>query len=58
VDHDVIAIFEAPDNLTAAAFAIGASASGAGRTKVTPLMTVDEVDQAVKTSVVYRPPAQ
>ncbi len=57
-DHDVIAIFEAPDNVTASALAIGVSASGLIRTKVTPLLTVEEVDQAVKKSVVYRPPGK
>jgi uncharacterized protein with GYD domain len=57
-DHDVIAIFEAPDNITASALAIGVSASGLIRTKVTPLLTVEEVDQAVKKSVSYRPPGQ
>jgi hypothetical protein len=34
------------------------SASGLIRTKVTPLLTIEEVDQAVKKSVVYRPPGQ
>lgn len=55
-DHDVIAIFDAPDNVTASALALGASASGLVRTKVTPLLTVEEVDQVVKKSVGYRPP--
>ena len=57
-DHDVIAIFEAPDNATAAALAIGASSSGLVHTKVTPLLTVEEVDQAVKKSVTYRAPGK
>jgi uncharacterized protein with GYD domain len=57
-DHDVIAIFEAPDNVAASALAIAVSASGLIRTKVTPLLTIEEVDQAVKKSVVYRPPGQ
>ncbi len=57
-DHDVIGIFEAPDNITASAFAIGVSSSGLLRTKVTPLLTVEEVDQAVKKSMSYRPPGQ
>jgi len=57
-DHDVLAIFEAPDNATAAALAIGASSSGLVHTKVTPLLTVEEVDQAVKKSVTYRAPGK
>lgn len=57
-DHDVIGIIEAPDNMTASAFAIGVSATGLIRTKLTPLLTVEEVDQAVKKSMSYRPPGQ
>jgi uncharacterized protein with GYD domain len=57
-DHDAIAIFEAPDNVNASALAIGVSASGLLRTKVTPLLTIEEVDAAVKKSLVYRPPGQ
>jgi uncharacterized protein with GYD domain len=55
-DHDVIAIFEAPDNVTAAALAIGVSSTGLIHTTVTPLLTVEEVDLAVKKNVTYRPP--
>ena len=57
-DHDVVIIFEAPDNVTASALSIAVSASGLIRTKVTPLVTVEEVDQAVKKSVAFRPPGQ
>jgi uncharacterized protein with GYD domain len=57
-DHDVIGIFEAPDNVTAAALAIGMSSTGLLHTTVTPLLTVEEVDQAVKKNVTYRPPGQ
>jgi uncharacterized protein with GYD domain len=57
-DHDVIAIFDAPDNGTAAALAIAVSSTGLIRTKVTPLLTVEEVDQAVKKNVKYRPPGK
>jgi uncharacterized protein with GYD domain len=55
-DKDAIAIFDAPDNITAAALAISVSSSGHVRTKITPLLTVEEVDQAVKKSVAYRAP--
>ncbi len=57
-DHDVIAILDLPDNVTASALSIALSATGLLRTKVTPLVTAEEIDQAVKKSVVYRPPGQ
>jgi hypothetical protein len=34
------------------------SGSGAVRTKVTPLLTAQEVDAALKKSVSYRPPGR
>jgi uncharacterized protein with GYD domain len=55
-DHDAIIIFEAPDNVAAAALTTGMSSTGAGHTTVTPLLTVEEVDQAVKKNLTYRPP--
>jgi uncharacterized protein with GYD domain len=55
-DRDAIIIFEAPDNVAAAALTTGMSSTGAGHTTVTPLLTVEEVDQAVKKNLTYRPP--
>ena len=46
-DDDVVAIIELPDNVAAARLAIAVAASGLIRTRTTPLLTVEEVDQAV-----------
>jgi len=50
-DYDVVSIMELPDASAAAAYA-----SGAVRTKTTPLLTVEEVDRGLAKSVDYRPP--
>ncbi len=55
-DHDVIAIFDVADNVSAASLALTVSSSGMIRTKITPLLTVEEVDAAVKKHPAYRPP--
>ena len=55
-DSDVFALADAPDNVTAAAVSLAVSASGAVHTKITVLLTPEEVDQATKKSVSYRPP--
>jgi uncharacterized protein with GYD domain len=57
-DRDVIVIADVPDNSTAAAIAITASAAGLVRIKTTPLLTVDEVNAAIAKTVDYRPPGQ
>lgn len=53
---DVVTIAEFPDSVSATALALAANASGAVRTHTTPLMTPEEVDQAVHKTVKYRPP--
>ncbi len=55
-DYDVVTIMDLPDPSAAAAYAITISASGAVRTKTTPLLTVEEVDRGLAKSVDYRPP--
>jgi uncharacterized protein with GYD domain len=55
-DTDVYVIVDAPDNVTAAALAMGISASGAVGVKTTVLLTVDEIDQAGKKTMSYRAP--
>jgi uncharacterized protein with GYD domain len=48
-DHDVVAITEMPDNVSAAAISIAFAAGGAVRnTKTTPLMTTAETVEALK----------
>jgi len=57
-DADAVVIADAPDNQTAAAVSLAVTASGAVRTKITVLMTPEEMDQAAKKSVSYRPPGR
>ena len=55
-DTDVFALADAPDNVSAAAVSLAVSASGAVHTKITVLLTPEEMDQATQKSVSYRPP--
>ena len=55
-DTDVYVIIDVPDHATAAAFSMGISATGAVAVKTTVLMTVEEIDQAGKKTLSYRPP--
>jgi uncharacterized protein with GYD domain len=48
-DHDVVAIFEMPDNISAAALALAVGAGGTVKNvKTTPLLTVEEGLAALK----------
>jgi uncharacterized protein with GYD domain len=55
-ERDVLVLCECPDNASAASLGLAASASGLVRTKITPLLTVEELDQTIAKSVNYRPP--
>jgi uncharacterized protein with GYD domain len=56
---DYILIVDAPDAASAAAVSLNASASGAvSGLQTILLLTPEEVDQAAKKSVSYRPPGQ
>jgi len=55
-DADVLAIVDLPDAVSAAAFSLAVSATGAVQTSTTPLLTPQEIDQACKKSVKYRAP--
>ncbi|MDR7518099.1 MAG: GYD domain-containing protein [Armatimonadota bacterium] len=58
-DTDVVAILNLSDNASAAAAALTISASGSvSHYKTTVLLTPEEIDQAAKTSVAYKPPGQ
>lgn len=57
-DYDVVLIVDAPDNATVAAVGMAACSTGLARTSTTPLLTIEEADQAVKKSVKYRGPGQ
>ena len=57
-EADVLGIVDFPDNAAAAAFSLTVNASGAVKLKTTVLMTPEEVDEATKMRVDYRPPGQ
>lgn len=57
-DCDVVLIVEAPDNAAVAAFGMAACSTGLARTITTPLLTIDEADQAIKKGIKYRGPGQ
>ncbi|MFQ6026593.1 MAG: GYD domain-containing protein [Dehalococcoidia bacterium] len=58
-EYDIIAIVQFPDNVSAGAFSIAASAGGAvSAVKTTPLMTVDDGMEMMRkaSGAGYRPP--
>ncbi|MFN8006367.1 MAG: GYD domain-containing protein [Terriglobia bacterium] len=55
-DTDVYLIVDAPDQATVAAISLAVNATGAVTIKTTPLLTPEEVDQAVKKTVKYHAP--
>ena len=57
-DDDFYTIAELPDNVSATALSLVLNARGAIKFKTVVLLTPEEVDQAVKKTVEYRPPGQ
>ena len=58
-DYDLVAVLDMPDNVSAAAFSLAASAGGAVRAiKTTPLLSTDEGVEAMKKAATtgYKPP--
>jgi uncharacterized protein with GYD domain len=55
---DVLGIAEFPDNATAAAFSLAANGSGQLKVRTTVLMSPEEVDEATKKTVNFRPPSR
>jgi uncharacterized protein with GYD domain len=55
-DTDAVVIIDLPDSATATAVSLTVAASGAVRVKTIVLITPEEVDQAVKKTIQYRPP--
>jgi uncharacterized protein with GYD domain len=59
-DYDIVALYEFPDNASAAAFSIAAAAGGAVKSfSTTPLLTVEEAMEAMRKAgeSSYRPPS-
>jgi uncharacterized protein with GYD domain len=55
---DVVIILELPSNVDAAAIGIAVAASGALTTRMTVLLTPEEIDEATRKSVDYRAPGR
>ncbi len=53
---DVYSIVDLPDNKTAAAMAMHISAGGMVKTRVTVLLTPEEIDESARTKMYFRPP--
>lgn len=57
-DTDVFTIVDLPDNVTTLAASLVINASGAAKVRTTVLVSPEEIDQAAKKSVEYRPPGK
>lgn len=57
-ENDVYSIVDVPDNVSAATIALKINASGAAKVKTVVLLTPEQIDEATKISVSYRPPGQ
>jgi uncharacterized protein with GYD domain len=57
-DDDLYGIFDLPDDEAAAALSIAANSSGATKVTMTKLLTAEQVDEAFKRTVDYRPPGR
>ncbi len=57
-DNDFYVIVDGPDNVSATAASLIVNASGAVKVKTIVLLTPEEVDQATRKSVEYRPPGK
>ena len=54
--EDVYSVVDLPDNVPAAAMATHISAGGMARCEVVVLVTPEEMDEAARTKMYYRPP--
>ncbi|MET9730285.1 GYD domain-containing protein [Streptomyces sp. NPDC006458] len=55
-EDDLVCILDFPDSVSMAAVSLEVKASGALHTRATPLLTVDEIDEAARRQVSFRPP--
>ncbi len=55
---DAVLIVEVPDQETMAAISLTVSSTGTIRTRATPLLTPEQIDEAAKKHVNYRAPGQ
>jgi uncharacterized protein with GYD domain len=57
-ENDVYSIVDIPDNVSAASLALKITASGAAKVKTVVLLTPEEIDEATKINISYRPPGK
>ena len=57
-ETDVLAIVDMPDSASAAAASLAIGASGGLTSKLSVLLTAEEIDQASKKSATYTPPGR
>jgi uncharacterized protein with GYD domain len=55
-EDDVVLIVDFPDPISMAAISLAVKASGALHTRATPLLTLDEIDEATRRQVTFRAP--
>lgn len=55
-EDDVVTIVDFPDTTSMAAVSLMVKASGALQTRATPLLTVEEIDEAARKQAAFRPP--
>ncbi|MEV6182909.1 GYD domain-containing protein [Streptomyces sp. NPDC052015] len=55
-EDDLVMIVDFPDPVSMAAISLTVKASGALRTRATPLLTIDEIDEAARRQVAFRAP--
>lgn len=55
-DDDVVIIVDLPDATSMAAISMVVKASGALQTRATPLLTVQEIEEATRKQVAFQPP--
>ncbi|WP_255950175.1 GYD domain-containing protein [Streptomyces odontomachi] len=55
-EDDLVSILDFPDSVSMAAVSLTVKASGAIHSRATPLLTPDEIDEAARRQVPFRPP--
>ncbi|MGW4565450.1 GYD domain-containing protein [Streptomyces sp. NPDC004561] len=55
-EDDFVCVLDFPDAVSMAAVSLAVKASGALRTRATPLLTVEEIDEATRLRIAFRAP--
>jgi len=57
-NDDFVIIADLPSNVDASALSLNVNASGAVKSRMTVLITPEEIDQATKKTIMFRPPGK